>query len=88
MALDGAPLGIRANCVCPGVTETPLVRRVFAEQPDPQAAREAILRYHPLGLGDALDIANAYVFLASDEARWVTGAALMVDGGMTIGMWR
>ena len=88
MALDGAPVGIRANCVCPGVTETPLVKRVFAEQPDPAAARESILRYHPLGLGEAVDIANAYVYLASDEARWVTGSTLLVDGGMTIGMWR
>ncbi len=88
MALDGAPVGIRANCICPGVTETPLVKRVFSEQPDPAAAREAILSYHPLGLGVATDLANAYVYLASEEARWVTGHALVVDGGMTIGMWR
>jgi NAD(P)-dependent dehydrogenase (short-subunit alcohol dehydrogenase family) len=88
MALDGAKVGIRANCVCPGVTETPLVKRVFAEQPDPVAAREGILKFHPLGLGDALDIANGFVYLASDEARWVTGHALLVDGGMTLGLWR
>ena len=88
MALDGAPVGIRANCIVPGVTETPLVNRVLSEQPDPVAAREAILAYHPLGLGVATDLANAFVYLASDEARWVTGHALVVDGGMTIGMWR
>jgi NAD(P)-dependent dehydrogenase (short-subunit alcohol dehydrogenase family) len=88
MALEGAPSGIRANCICPGVTETPLVKRVFSEQPDPTAARNAILRYHPLGLGEATDLANGYVFLASDEARWLTGHALVIDGGMTIGMWR
>jgi NAD(P)-dependent dehydrogenase (short-subunit alcohol dehydrogenase family) len=88
MALDGARFGIRANCICPGVTETPLVKRAFAEQPDPAAARAGILKYHPLGLGEAGDIANGFVYLASDDARWVTGHALMVDGGMTIGLWR
>ena len=88
MALDGAKFGIRANCVAPGVTETPLVKRVFAEQPDPEAARNDVLRFHPLGLGAPDDLANAFVYLASDEARWVTGHTLMVDGGLTTGMWR
>ena len=43
---------------------------------------------HPLGrLGDPLDHANAFVYLASDEAAWVTGTALVVDGGITCGVW-
>jgi NAD(P)-dependent dehydrogenase (short-subunit alcohol dehydrogenase family) len=43
---------------------------------------------HPLGrLGEPLDIADAFVYLASDEARWVTGTALVVDGGLTAGIW-
>jgi NAD(P)-dependent dehydrogenase (short-subunit alcohol dehydrogenase family) len=88
MALDGARDGIRANCVCPGVTETPIVAQYLADQPDPESARGELLSFHPLGLGKPNDIANAFVFLASDEARWVTGHALTVDGGMTVGMWR
>jgi NAD(P)-dependent dehydrogenase (short-subunit alcohol dehydrogenase family) len=88
MALDGATVGIRANCVCPGVTETPLVKRFFAEQEDPEATRSALVAFHPLGLGRPLDIANAFVYLASEEASWVTGHTLIVDGGMTVGMWR
>jgi NAD(P)-dependent dehydrogenase (short-subunit alcohol dehydrogenase family) len=87
MALDGARDGIRANCVCPGVTETPIVERYLADQPDPEAARGALASLHPLGLGKPEDIANAFVYLASDEARWVTGHALRADGGMTIGVW-
>lgn len=88
MALDGARDGVRANCVCPGVTETPIVAAYLADQPDPARAREDLESFHPLGLGRPDDIANAFVYLASDEARWVTGHALMVDGGMTVGMWR
>lgn len=88
MALDGARQGIRANCVCPGVTETPIVAAYLAEQPDPGKARSELESFHPIGLGRPDDIANGFVYLASDEARWVTGHVLMVDGGMTVGMWR
>jgi len=87
MALDGAKDGVRANCVCPGVTQTPIVERYLAEQPNPEAAREGLAKLHPIGLGEPDDIANAFVYLASDEARWVTGHALRVDGGMTVGFW-
>lgn len=88
MALDGAKAGIRVNCVCPGFTETPMIDGYFADQPDPDEARRFATRLHPLGrLGRPRDIADAMVYLASDEAAWVTGTALVVDGGLTSGIW-
>jgi len=88
MALDGAAAGIRANCVCPGFTETPMIEGYFADQPDPEAARRFAEGIHPLGrLGKPRDIADAFVYLSSGEASWVTGTALVVDGGLTSGIW-
>jgi NAD(P)-dependent dehydrogenase (short-subunit alcohol dehydrogenase family) len=88
MALDGAKDGVRVNCVCPGYTETPMIEGYFADQPDPGEARTFATRLHPLGrLGAPRDIADAMVYLASDEAAWVTGTALVVDGGLTSGIW-
>jgi NAD(P)-dependent dehydrogenase (short-subunit alcohol dehydrogenase family) len=87
LALDGAKIGIRANCVCPGFTATPMLERFLSEQTDPEAARKAATALHPLGrLGSPLDVAEAFVYLASDEAAWVTGTALTVDGGLTAGL--
>ena len=87
MALDGAEAGIRANCVCPGFIQTPMIDGFFADQDDPEASREAAIGLHPLGrLGDPLDIADGFVYLASDDARWVTGTELVVDGGLTAGI--
>jgi NAD(P)-dependent dehydrogenase (short-subunit alcohol dehydrogenase family) len=88
MALDGARDGIRVNCVSPGFTRTPLLERYLDGQPDPAAAHAAVSARHPLGrLGEPLDIADAFVYLLSDEARWVTGTNLVVDGGLTAGIW-
>jgi NAD(P)-dependent dehydrogenase (short-subunit alcohol dehydrogenase family) len=88
LALDGAKAGIRANCVCPGFIQTPMIDGYFTDQADPAASREFAVGLHPLGrLGDPLDIADGFVYLASDEARWVTGTALTVDGGLTAGIW-
>ena len=88
LALDGAKAGIRANCVCPGFTQTPMIEGYFADQLDPQAARDFAVGLHPLGrMGTPRDIADAFVYLASDEAAWVTGQALVVDGGLTSGIW-
>jgi NAD(P)-dependent dehydrogenase (short-subunit alcohol dehydrogenase family) len=87
LALDGAKAGIRANCVCPGFVETPMLERFLAEQPDAESARAGATALHPLGrLGVPRDIADAFVYLASDEASWVTGSALVVDGGLTSGL--
>jgi NAD(P)-dependent dehydrogenase (short-subunit alcohol dehydrogenase family) len=88
MALDGARAGIRVNCVCPGYTQTPMIDGYFDDQPDPAEARRLAEGLHPLGrLGRPDDIADAMVYLASDEASWVTGTALVVDGGLTSGIW-
>jgi NAD(P)-dependent dehydrogenase (short-subunit alcohol dehydrogenase family) len=88
MALDGARSAIRANCVCPGFIDTPMIEGYFDAQPDPGAARRFATQIHPLGrLGLPLDIADGFVYLASDEARWVTGSALVIDGGLTSGIW-
>ncbi len=88
MALDGAKAGIRVNCVCPGFIETPMIDGYFADQPDPEASRQYATSIHPLGrLGKPRDIADAFVYLSSDEASWVTGTSLVVDGGLVSGIW-
>ncbi len=83
-AVDLAAKGIRVNCVCPGTTDTPLVRDAVARAPDPAAARRALEEVRPLKrLGRPEEIAAAILFLASDEAGYATGAVLSVDGGYT-----
>ena len=84
MALDHAREGIRVNCICPGITETELIRQMLAKLPDPDAARKARVELIPLGrFGRPEDVAHLALFLASDESSWLTGAALPLDGGMT-----
>jgi len=88
LALDGAPEGIRANCVSPGFVHTPMLEAYFAAQPDPEGFASATAARVPLGrLGRPADLADAFVYLASDEAAWVTGTNLVVDGGLTAGIW-
>jgi 3alpha(or 20beta)-hydroxysteroid dehydrogenase len=77
-ALDLGPLGIRVNAILPGVIRTPMVADVVESREDQLAAGL------PLGrIGEPPDIAAAAVFLASDEAAWITGTDLTVDGGHT-----
>jgi NAD(P)-dependent dehydrogenase (short-subunit alcohol dehydrogenase family) len=84
MALDHAPQRIRVNCVCPGATDTPMLRASFERADDPAADEADVVRRLPLGrLGAVEDIAGAALFLASDDAAFVTGTALVVDGGWT-----
>ena len=84
MAVDGAPDRIRVNCVCPGFIDTPMIEGFFDDQEDPAAARAFATKLHPLGrLGLPADIANGFLFLASEEAEWVTGTSLTIDGGLT-----
>jgi NAD(P)-dependent dehydrogenase (short-subunit alcohol dehydrogenase family) len=88
MALDGAKVGIRVNCVCPGYTRTPMLERALAAEADPDAVRHATIAQVPSGrLGESIDVAQAFVYLASVEAAYVTGASLVVDGGLTTGIW-
>ncbi|HEY3945267.1 MAG TPA: SDR family oxidoreductase [Solirubrobacteraceae bacterium] len=87
MALDGARDRIRVNAVAPGFVQTPMLESYLAAQPDPAAARAEVTALLPLGrLGDPRDIADAFVYLASDEAGWVTGTTVPVDGGLTAGI--
>jgi NAD(P)-dependent dehydrogenase (short-subunit alcohol dehydrogenase family) len=82
-ALEFARFGVRVNCVCPGVIETPLVMDNFAGF---EGARKVLDGLHPMGrMGQPIEIAKAVLFLASDDSSFVTGHALVVDGGMMAG---
>lgn len=83
-AVDLAEKGIRVNCVCPGTTDTPLVRAAVSRDPDPAAARRRLEAIRPLNrLGIPEEIASAIVFLAGSDVGYATGAVLSVDGGYT-----
>jgi len=88
VALENAKLGIRCNSIHPGVIETPIHDPLFAASADEAAMRQGIEASLPMGyMGEpAHDIGNLAVFLASDESRYITGAELVADGGMTIGL--
>ena len=82
LALDYAQIGIRANAICPGYIDTPMVRDYLSGFDDPQALIGALNDAHPVGrLGLPAEIAAAAVWLASDGARFVTGASFSVHGG-------
>jgi len=84
LAVEFAPDRIRVNAVAPGAIDTPFLRRFVDAQPDPDAVEARIAAEHPLGrLADPNEIARAILFLASDDAAFVTGTVLMVDGGYT-----
>ena len=84
LALDYATRGIRVNALCPGIIDTPMLRRFADAMPDPQAAWASYCAAQPVGrLGSAEECANAALWLVSDEASFITGVALPVDGGFT-----
>ena len=77
-ALEYADRGVRVNCICPGMIDTPMVQRL------PESAQRAFIARQPIKrLGAADEIAAAAVFLASDASAFTTGAAIMIDGGYT-----
>jgi len=83
-AVEWAPLGIRVNSVHPGFIDTPMVADALHAAENGNEMRSAIIAAHPLGrLGVPREIADAIVFLASDEASFMTGAEMVVDGGYT-----
>lgn len=77
VALEYADKNIRVNCICPGIIDTPMVDRVVGGRP-----KERVVKAEPVGrLGRPEDIANAALFLASDESSFATGAPFIIDGG-------
>lgn len=87
IAIQYAPLGIRANCVSPGFMNTPMVSSSLtaAYGGETEAMLEKRHAQCPMGfMGDAWDVASAALFLASDSARYITGVNLVVDGGLTL----
>lgn len=86
LAIRYAASGVRANVICPGTVRTPVWQPRVARHPD---VFERLADWYPVGrVGEPEDIAAAAMFLASDEAAFVNGAVLTVDGGLTAGMFR
>ncbi len=85
LAIELAPLGIRVNAVAPAVVETP-VYNTFMSDEQVAEVLPTFHSFHPLGRnGQPKDIADAILFLASDDASWITGIVLPVDGGVVAG---
>jgi NAD(P)-dependent dehydrogenase (short-subunit alcohol dehydrogenase family) len=86
LALDHAMDGVRVNCICPGRVETPWVAARLKEYPDPEKAYRDMAATQAIGrMGRPEEIAAAALYLASDEAAFITGAALNIDGGWSAG---
>jgi NAD(P)-dependent dehydrogenase (short-subunit alcohol dehydrogenase family) len=86
MAVDYGAAGIRVNCICPGFMDTPMFRSVM-DSPGMSGHKETYRKQHKLQrFGRPEEIAGAAYFLASDDSSFVTGHALVVDGGFTAGM--
>ncbi len=85
MSTDYARLGVRVNCVSPGTIDSPMLHDFVARQSNPDYFRRAFDEIHPIGrVGTIEEVANVFVFLASDEASFVTGANYEVDGGIGV----
>jgi NAD(P)-dependent dehydrogenase (short-subunit alcohol dehydrogenase family) len=86
MALKYGNRGVRVNCIAPGTVRTPIWGERVARDPH---VFDKLAAWYPLGrVGEPDDVANAALFLASDEAAWITGVVLPVDGGLTAGLFR
>ncbi|MDZ7746649.1 MAG: SDR family NAD(P)-dependent oxidoreductase [Halobacteriales archaeon] len=84
VAAEAGRSGVRCNAVCPAFTDTELGNQFFETRDDPEKAKEMMLKRYPLGrLGEPEEIADAISFLASDEASYITGEGLRVDGGFS-----
>ena len=85
LALENGPHQVRVNAILPGYIDTPLWEKWLAEQPDPEAIERDTKQWHPLRRrGTPLDVARATRFLLLDDSEWVTGATLVVDGGLSV----
>jgi NAD(P)-dependent dehydrogenase (short-subunit alcohol dehydrogenase family) len=87
MAIDHGPQGIRVNCICPGYIDAGLAEGYFQSQPDPAKARQEAGKLHALWrIGKPEEVGRVAVFLASDDASFVTGSSFVVDGGFGSGL--
>jgi meso-butanediol dehydrogenase/(S,S)-butanediol dehydrogenase/diacetyl reductase len=87
IAIDHGKEGIRVNAICPGYINAGLAEGYFEAQPDPAKARAEAGSLHALDrIGQPGEIARAAVFLASDDASFMTGSAMIVDGGFSAGL--
>jgi NAD(P)-dependent dehydrogenase (short-subunit alcohol dehydrogenase family) len=87
MAIDHGHEGVRVNCICPGYIDAGLAEGYFQSQPDPLRARAEAGKLHALWrIGRPEEVARVAVFLASDDASFVTGASMVVDGGFGSGL--
>ena len=77
LAMEVAKRGVRANCLSPGLVETPLTNTVVNDM-------EGERKNYPLGFGKPDDVANAVIFLLSNASRWITGTTIVMDGGLTV----
>ncbi len=89
IALDYAADGIRCNCICPGITDTPMLREHLDTQPDPEAALTARLRRVPMGVPlTPDDVARGILFLSCEDSSGITGTTLVIDAGyLTAAEW-
>lgn len=85
MSTDYARFGIRTNAVAPGTIDSPMLHDFLAAQSNPEALRRQFDAMHPIGrVGQIDEVASVFVFLASDESSFVTGATYSVDGGLSV----
>jgi len=85
LALDHAKEKIRVNCICPATINTDMARGMMAEAPDPRIIEQAMIEKHPLGrIAQPEEVAATIAFLASEDASFMTGLAIPVDGGRSI----
>jgi NAD(P)-dependent dehydrogenase (short-subunit alcohol dehydrogenase family) len=84
IALDYARDGLRCNCICPGITDTPLLRSHLSTAPDPEATLASRLRRVPIGVAlEPADVARTVLFLSCEDSAGITGTSLVIDGGYT-----
>lgn len=85
LALEGAPFKIRANCVCPGIVDTPIHRFEDQDKEEARKMREAYGEIHPLGrMGKPEEVAHSIVHFCVEGSEWTTGSVMTVDGGIRL----